>query len=241
MWFVVSLVIALSGPASAKGAQGATITGPGIAGTLHMENVPEGPATTNVNRLAEATGADYAVFRSRPSPLKAQRPSRPLGPRYQVVYQLYVGENEVTPVRQTVYPFARAGFVAYTPPGQRAFHRAVRSGWYTSAVQPSPPGGGMPSETATALFVSAGVPDRRPSSLASPSDCSNMSHDATVRVPGVIGMTLPDAIRAVEAAGLNVIGSGTAPGDPTGDSAIVTAQEPDGIVPPGACIGFRTK
>ena len=68
-----------------------------------------------------------------------------------------------------------------------------------------------------------------------------MSHDATVKVPGVIGMTLPDAIRAVEAAGLNVIGPGTAPGDPTGDSVIVTAQEPDGIVPAGACIGFRTK
>jgi PASTA domain len=76
---------------------------------------------------------------------------------------------------------------------------------------------------------------------ASPSDCSNMCRDATVRVPDVIGMILPDAIRAVETAGLNVVGYGTAPGDPTGDSAIVTAQKPDGIVPAGACIGFRTK
>jgi hypothetical protein len=76
---------------------------------------------------------------------------------------------------------------------------------------------------------------------ASPSDCSNMSHDATVRVPDVIGMTLPDAIRAVETAGLNVVGYRTPRGDPTGDSAIVTAQKPDGIVPAGACVGFRTK
>lgn len=54
-------------------------------------------------------------------------------------------------------------------------------------------------------------------------------------------MTLPDAVRAVEAAGLNVIGSGTAPGDRTDDSASVTAQDPDGIVPAGACVGFRTE
>ena len=58
---------------------------------------------------------------------------------------------------------------------------------------------------------------------SSPSDCSNMSHDATVRVPDVIGMTLPDAIRAVETAGLNVVGYGTPRGDPTGDSAICRA------------------
>jgi hypothetical protein len=161
---VASLVIALSGPATAKGAQDATLTGPGITGTLHIVNVAEGSATVNVNRLAEATGTNYAVFRTRPSPLESQRPPGPLGPRYQIVYRLYTGENEVTPVHQTVYPFARAGFVTYTPPGQRAFHQSVRSGWYRSAVQPGPVGGGLPSEAATALFVSAGVPNRPRSS-----------------------------------------------------------------------------
>ena len=163
-WLVASLVVALSGTAGAKGAQDATLTGPGISGELHIVNVPEGPAPVNVNRLAEATGTDYAVFRTRPSPLESRRPAGPLGPRYRIVYRLYTGENEVTPIRQNVYPFARAGFVTYTPPGQRAFHKTVRSGWYVSAVQPSPVGGGMASETATAVFVSAGVPDRRPSS-----------------------------------------------------------------------------
>jgi hypothetical protein len=163
-WLVASLVIALSGPASAKGAQDATLIGPGIDGTLHIVNEPEGPATVNVNRLAEATGTNYAVFHTRPSPLVSQRPRGPLGPRYRIVYRLYTGENEVTPVRQTVYPFARAGFVTYTPPSQRAFDKAVRSGWYTSAVQPSPVGGGIPSEAATAMFVSVGVPSQPPSS-----------------------------------------------------------------------------
>jgi hypothetical protein len=163
-WLIVSLVIALSGPASAKGAQGATLAGPGIDGTLHVENVSAGPTTVDVNRLAEATGTDYAVFRTRPSPLESRRPHGPLGPRYRIVFRLYTGENEVTPIRQTVYPFAHAGFVTYTPAGQRAFDKAVRSGWYTSAVQHSPVGGGIPSEVATAMFVAVGVPSRPPSS-----------------------------------------------------------------------------
>lgn len=76
---------------------------------------------------------------------------------------------------------------------------------------------------------------------ASPAECANPSGTSTVTVPNVVGMTLPDAIATVEAAGLNVIDNGTPPGDPTDESAIVTAQEPDGIVPTGACIGFRTK
>jgi hypothetical protein len=159
-WLVAALIFATSGPASAKGAQDATLTGPGIRGALHIVNVAQGPTAVNVNRLAEATGTNYAVFRTRPSPLEAQRPHGPLGPRYRIVYGVYTGENEVTPVRQIVYPFASAGFVTYTPPGQRMFHKNVRSGWYRSAVQASPVGGGMPSESATALFVSVGVPER---------------------------------------------------------------------------------
>ncbi len=158
---IAALLATVSGTASAKGAQDATLTGPGIAGSLHITNVPEGPNTINVNRLVEASGTDYAVFRSRPSPLRPDRPEGSLGPRYRIVYRLYTGENEVTPIRQDVYPFAHAGFVTYTPPGQRAFDKKVRSGWYTSAVQPSPPGGGIPSDTATALFIDAGIPNRR--------------------------------------------------------------------------------
>jgi PASTA domain len=93
----------------------------------------------------------------------------------------------------------------------------------------------------------AGPADAPPSSSvhttrigAAPSEC-NASGDAIVQVPDVIGMTLPNAIRAVEEAGLNVVAYGTPPGDPTDDSAVVTAQKPDDLVPSGACVGFRTK
>jgi hypothetical protein len=95
------------------------------------------------------TGTFYAAFRTTPSPIEASRPTGPLGPRYRIVYRLYTGEKEVTPVRQDVYPFARAGFVTFTPAGQRVFDKQVVSGWYTSPA------------SATELFVAAGVPDRR--------------------------------------------------------------------------------
>jgi hypothetical protein len=72
-------------------------------------------------------------------------------------------------------------------------------------------------------------------------ECADPSGAASVEVPNVVGMALRPAIAIVEAVGLHVIGDGTPPGDPTGDSAIVTAQEPDGLVPAGSCIGFRTE
>lgn len=76
-----------------------------------------------------------------------------------------------------------------------------------------------------------------------PGDAADCGVEAaeTVDVPDVVGLSLGDAIRAVEAAGLSVVGTGTPPGDPT-DGAIITAQEPPAgtSVPAGSCIGFRT-
>jgi hypothetical protein len=148
-----------SGPAMAKGATEVSIAGPGLATPLQVSDDGAGPSAIMPNQLADASGALFAVLRSTPSPIVSARPPGPLGPRYRVVYQVMTGAEQFTPVRQDVYPFARAGFVTYTPPGQHAFHKSVRSGWYLSAVQ-GDPGSGMSSEAATALFVSAGVPGR---------------------------------------------------------------------------------
>jgi hypothetical protein len=163
---IASAIGLVAGTAFAKGARDVTITGPGLAAPVHLDTTSTSPSGTpapsvGVNELADATGAFFAVFRTVPTPLERQRPVGSLGPRYRIVYQLYTGQDKVTPVRQDVYPFAHAGFVTYTPSGQRAFDKTVRSGWYTSAVHAGPFGGGMTSEAAIALFVSAGVPDRR--------------------------------------------------------------------------------
>jgi hypothetical protein len=94
----------------------------------------------------------------------------------------------------------------------------------------------LPSAIGTRTIVS----DVDGAHLAANPGCASTSTSPTVAVPDVVGKALPDAIAAVEAAGFKVVGDGTPPGDPTGDSAIVTAQEPSGLVPAGACIGFRT-
>lgn len=69
------------------------------------------------------------------------------------------------------------------------------------------------------------------------------SGDEQVTVPDVVGMTLWDAVASASRAGLNVVGTGTSIGDPTGDDAVVTAQAPEAgaHVPRGSCIGFRTR
>lgn len=67
--------------------------------------------------------------------------------------------------------------------------------------------------------------------------------DEQVTVPDLVGMSLWDAVASASRAGLNVVGTGTSTGDPTGDDAVVTAQAPEAgtQVPPGSCIGFRTR
>jgi beta-lactam-binding protein with PASTA domain len=68
--------------------------------------------------------------------------------------------------------------------------------------------------------------------------------DPTVEVPDVIGERLRDAIQIVEESRLTVIDDeGVPEGDPVGATAVVWAQKPAGgeFVPPGACVGFRTR
>lgn len=72
-------------------------------------------------------------------------------------------------------------------------------------------------------------------------DCAVSGEDIAF-VPDVIGETLSDATDIVEDTGLNVVDDGVPSGDPIGDAATVTAQEPPGgaYVPIGSCVGFRT-
>ena len=73
-------------------------------------------------------------------------------------------------------------------------------------------------------------------------DCV-VDREATIPVPDVTGLDLGHAIHRIRAAGLTVIDRGVPSGDPTEDTATVTSQTPSAgqEVPPGACVGFRTK
>ncbi|HEX5588011.1 MAG TPA: hypothetical protein VFZ17_11945 [Acidimicrobiia bacterium] len=157
------LVVCLSGVAAAKGASDVTITGPGLTAPLRFACCRETPADNggtsflvgNPNDVADATGMFYAAFRTHPTPMVRERPVGPLGPRYRVTFNFSTGVDEVTPIRQDVYPFARAGLVARTPPDQHLFDKEVRSGWYVSAAQPN--GGGMTTDDARNLLASLGI------------------------------------------------------------------------------------
>ncbi len=159
---VVVGVVLIPTTAWAKGAKDVTITGPGLHQPVHVENIA-GPTIIEVNRLAEATGLLYAAFRTTPSPITHARPAGKLGPRYRAVYELYASESNTVTIRQDLYPFAAAGFVSYTAPGQHVFQRTARSGWYVTTDKYNT---GVDSPSATAMLVSLGAPPPKAKSAA---------------------------------------------------------------------------
>jgi hypothetical protein len=153
---VAAAVTLVPTTAWAKGPKNVTITGPGLQQPLHLENTT-GPQPVTVNDLAQATGLYYAAFHTTPTPITDTRPAGRLGPRYRAVYALYASQNTVTKVRQNLYPFAKAGFVTYTPSHQRLFNRSVPGGWYVATTSFN----GIDGQAATAMLVALGAPDRR--------------------------------------------------------------------------------
>jgi len=125
---VVLVVVAT--PASAKGAVGAVVRGPGTAsdGVSQLDQ-------DQTMRLAMATSLYSALDRHRgtASRVVERRPVGTLGPRYVVTFSFVTGEHgETTPVRQRLYPLAASGPIGFTPPGQRLCDRCgpAGGGWF---------------------------------------------------------------------------------------------------------------
>jgi hypothetical protein len=114
--------------ASAKGPVDAVLRGPDVAG----EGVAKLDQFTAMD-LAQATSL-YSVLDGghvTGSRLVDGAPSGRLGPKYRVTFRFAAGEGDDARVRQTLYPFAAHGPIAYTPPGQKLCDRCPRSsgGW----------------------------------------------------------------------------------------------------------------
>jgi hypothetical protein len=94
--------------------------------------------------------------------------------------------------------------------------------------------GSYPSERQGVCTFAFFTPD-------SPEECI-ANGPPTIDVPDAVGRRLSEAGILMQDVGLNVVGKGTPDGDPTGQDAVVRAQEPEAgaRVPEGACIGFRT-
>jgi len=136
-----ALLALVPGTAHAKGAQDATVTGPGLAQPLRF-------ATHEAaSELGQKAGLYEGLFESNHGAPAASAPPGVLGPRYVAEYRL-AGPDDPVEVRQELYPFAAGGAVTYTAPDQRLFGDDERSigGWFRA-------GAGL-----TDLLVWTGVP-----------------------------------------------------------------------------------
>jgi hypothetical protein len=120
--------VASAGPASAKGIQSATISGPGLDGPKDVT-----PANGDGGSLATLTGFwDVMPGQPRPPTFTEQAPAGQLGPRYTITWRLLTGPEETTAISQELYPDAAGGPLVHTPAGQPIFEKTTVGGWYAA-------------------------------------------------------------------------------------------------------------
>src|SRR5215211_4477036 len=112
--------------ASAKGVKDVTVSGPRLTTPVRLGE------SRSANDVAQKSG----FFAPPADRLTANLPQRgDLGPRYVATYRLLVGPDRTASIRQELYPFADAGALTYTPPGQRAFDATSRGGWFRAGTE----------------------------------------------------------------------------------------------------------
>ncbi|GIH17698.1 hypothetical protein [Rugosimonospora africana] len=150
------VVLVAAGPAAAKGADQATLSGPGLtrpvvvgAGTDSAGGEPGSGG--QLATLSEDSGLFAAMFGPDGGQrLESGQPAGALGPRYQLTYRVPDGNPTASTVTQDLYPSAAGGPVTYTRAGQVVFGTTTSGGWYRA-----------PAEFA-ALLVTLGVPGVEP-------------------------------------------------------------------------------
>ena len=151
------VVLAAAPSASAKGPSHAEISGPGLAHPIVFKGYGEPGVNCAFGRLVDGLGFFQAAFGQQPSPMLSARPRETLGPRYAVRYRVPTGSRPAT-ITQTLYPYASAGAVVYTPPGQPLFGTTTPGGWFRAlpGVKPLLVRRGLPA-TPTARTDSSGT------------------------------------------------------------------------------------
>ncbi len=145
-------VLAFPATALAKGPDSASISGPGISGSIRIDGIGEGDLGTPLGALTSQGGFFSQAFGHHPDgPTSKVRPVGDLGPRYRVVYSVPT-PNGRRSIEADLYPYATPRPVTYMKPGQ-SFFGAMRTygGWYV----------GKPG-LAQMLFE-AGLPEHAPS------------------------------------------------------------------------------
>jgi hypothetical protein len=190
----IAVTVALAGPALAKGATQASITGPGLARPVTVSVVAGSEALPEqgdaLSGLADQTGLFAVLFGAsigdvstpdQPSRLRTPPAAATLGAKYTVTYTV----PGIAPapgqardqVRQYLYPRAAGGPVIYTLPGQQGFGRPLQAtGWLRGTPQLTatltrlgiPAGAPLPSALSSAASVPATPAPAAPALAAAP-------------------------------------------------------------------------
>ena len=137
-WLVLFLAaVALPTAALAKGAESATLSGPGLkkAGILITGGGEPGSGTP-LSQLADEAGFFPQVFGQSPDPLLTAAPKGPLGPAYTIGWVMPGPSGTKSTIVQTVYPYAKPDPLTYLKPGQTFFDgQTTLGGWYQTPVR----------------------------------------------------------------------------------------------------------
>src|SRR2546423_1339285 len=144
-----ALALTLPGAALAKGASSATVSGPGLNGTI--PGVGEGDDGTPLGALSAYGGYFAQMFGQSPDPTTRTQPKGELGPRYVVRYTV-PGPGGDSFVTQDVYPYAQPVPVTYMRPDQVFWDgQKTNGGWMVADARVKD------------AFVKSGLPSSPPS------------------------------------------------------------------------------
>ena len=153
---VVAAVCAWPAQALAKGPDYASISGPGIDGSIRIDGDGESGTDTPLGAFVTYGGYSTQVFGHHPKdPTTPVRPAGNLGPRYRVVYSVPTPNGRQS-ILADVYPYAIPRAVTYMKPGQPFLELVgTHGGWYVA----------RPGLRRT--LVAAGLPETRPTAASS--------------------------------------------------------------------------
>jgi hypothetical protein len=125
----LALVVALAGPAQAKGIDSVTLEGPGLAGPIVLST--SGNGTTLVDEqdrpVSLADELDpWVVVGGAQVDLMPEAPTRDLGPAYLATWRM---GGFTSRVEQDVYPFAAGGPLVHIP-AEPIWDYDTRDTWY---------------------------------------------------------------------------------------------------------------
>jgi hypothetical protein len=178
-------VLMMAGPAAAKGADQATITGPGISTPIVVGGDGEPGSGERLGKLGDTSGLFVAMFGPASSgamALSSTAPTGALGPRYELTYRVPGGNPKPDMLKQDVYPLAAAGPVTFTAAGQPVLGTTTTGGWYRAP------------DTFRPLLTSLGVPGLTAAATPShpqPTSTANTPQAATAADASNVGTAAP--------------------------------------------------